>query len=86
MLRLADSGAVSNPALVAFEPSVFLLLTGMIFIKNVLLTTSEPRRCRGKKGRFMGKVVKTSKVLLASVAETLGGLGISNWASVGPLV
>lgn len=88
MLRLAGSDAVSEAALVTIEPSAFFLLVGMYLTKNLLLlTTSEPSRSLGKKGRgrIMDKVETFAKTALASVVETIGGLGISNPALVGSL-
>lgn len=86
MLRLAGSDAVSEAALVTIEPSTFFLLVGMNLTKNLLLlTTSEPSRSLGKKGRIMDKVETFVKTTLASVVETIGGLGISNPAFVGSL-
>jgi hypothetical protein len=58
----------------------------MNLTKNLLLlTTSEPSLSLGKKGRVMDKVEKLVKTALASVVETIGGLGISNPALVGSL-
>ena len=86
MLRLAGSGAVSEAALVTIEPSTFFLLVGMYLTKNLLLlTTSEPSRSLGKKGKIMDKVGMLAKIALASVVETIGGLGISNPALIGSL-
>lgn len=86
MLRLAGSDAVSEAARVTIEPSAFFLLVGMYLTKNLLLlTTSEPSRSLGKKGRNMDKVERFAKTALASVVETVGGLGISNPALVGSL-
>ena len=85
MLRLAGSGAVSKAAQMTFDPSVILLLMIVFFIKNMLLMTSEPSRTLGKGDRIMDKVVKLARTLLASVAETIGGLGISHLATDGPL-
>jgi len=85
VLRLVGSGAVSEAAQVAFEPSAFFLLVGLNLTKNLLLTTLEPSHHLGKEGRIMDKVVKFSKTSLASVVESIGGLGISNLAGIGPL-
>ena len=86
MLRLTGIGAASNTAQIAIFLAAFLMLTGLIYIKNKMLATQEPSHYLGTKGGSMDKVVDNKKLAIASVAETFGGLGISNLTTVGPLV
>lgn len=63
----------------------FLLLVVFSYVKNRVLSTSEPGRCPGKKGGVMRKTKKFILIILGSVSEVVVALGSSLLASVGPL-
>ncbi len=75
----------SNPPLLVLSSVSFLLLVVFAYLKNRVLSTSEPGRCPGKKGSVMGKTENFVLIVLGSVSEVVVALGASLLASVGPL-
>lgn len=75
----------SNPIPLALSLAVGTSLIGLNYLKNRVLTTSEPGHYPGKEDSDMGKAAIYAKCVMASVAEVATALGASLAASVGPL-
>ena len=71
--------------MLALSSVSFLLLVVFAYLKNRVLTTAEPSRCLGEKGKVMRKIKNVSLFVLASVSDVIVALGASLLASVGPL-
>lgn len=61
------------------------MLVVFAYLKNRVLTTSEPSRCLGRKGSFMGKINNVTRLTIGSVSEVLVALGAGLLAPVWPL-
>jgi hypothetical protein len=82
---LTDGGWGSNPHHAGLVLSAFLMLVFFAYLKNCVLTTSEPSRCLGRKGGHMRKLESVARCTLGSVSEVTVALGVGLLASAGPL-